>query len=249
MIRTVIADDEVLARRALRTMLAGEQDLQVVGECRNGHEVVAMVRELQPDLMFLDIQMPGLDGFGALAQVEPPPVVVFVTAHAEHALRAFDVDAVDYLLKPFDDERFLRTLQRARLDVQRRRVAALVSELAAPAPEVTRAAVVERIAVKDGSSLELVDSSAIDWITALGYYAELHVGGRALMLREPLQDLEARLDPARFVRIHRSTIVNVDRVRRVERLPHGDFEVTLSDGTRLRVSRSRRQALERLLPR
>lgn len=248
MIKTVIADDEVLARRALRTMLATEDGIEIVGECRDGHEVVAMVRGLQPDLLFLDIHMPGLDGFGALDQIRPAPVVIFVTAHGEHALRAFDVSAADYLLKPFDDDRLLRALQRARLEVQRRRIADLVTghEPARPVPVPERS---DRIAVKDGAGVELIEAHTIDWITALDYYAELNVAGRALLLREPLRDLESRLDPQRFVRIHRSTIVNVDRVRRIDRLDHGDFEVTLVDGTRLRMSRSRRPALERLLPR
>jgi two-component system, LytTR family, response regulator len=234
-IRTVIADDEVLARRALRVLLASAADVQIVGECRDGHEVVDMLRAQTPELLFLDIRMPGLDGFRALERAAHAPVTVFVTAHEEHALRAFDIDAVDYLLKPFDDDRFRRALQRARACVQRRR------ETSDP--------VNARIAVKDGQRTELVDPAAIDCITALGYYAELHVAGRALLLREPLQDLERRLDPTRFVRIHRSTIVNVSRVARLDRLPYGDFEVTLRDGTRLRMSRARRRALERLLPR
>jgi two-component system, LytTR family, response regulator len=230
-IRTVIADDEPLARRALRALLASVDGVQIIGECRDGHEVVATLREHEPELLFLDIQMPGLDGFGALAHAVHPPVTVFVTAHEEHALRAFDIDAVDYLLKPFDDDRFRRALQRACAGVQQRR-------------QVT-----DRIVVKDGARTELVEPSSIDCITALGYYAELHVAGRALLLREPLQELERRLDPARFVRIHRSTIVNVTRVVRLDRLPYGDFDVTLVDGTRLRMSRARRHALERLLPR
>jgi two-component system, LytTR family, response regulator len=250
-LRAVIADDEVLARRTVRALLASHHDIQIVGECRDGEEVVAVVNELAPDVMFLDIHMPGLDGFGALAAARSTFVTVFVTAHERHAMRAFDVDAADYLLKPFDDERFERAVQRARLEVQRRRLVALAKELATPPtePTVARAPTQDRLAVKDGRGVELVDPVAIDWIAALGYYAELHVGGRTLLLREPLQDLELRLDPARFVRIHRSTIVNVERIRRIDRLPHGDYDVALVDGTRLRMSRARRTAVERVLPR
>jgi len=229
-IRAAIADDEVLARRMLRALLAAEPDIELVGECRDGHELVTLLREQTPELLFLDVQMPGLDGFGALARTSHVPVTIFVTAHEQHAVRAFDVEAADYLLKPFDDERFARAVQRARVHVERRRATG------------------DRIAVRDGKGVELVDPEAIDWITALDYYAELHVAGRSLLLREPLQDLETRLDPARFVRIHRSTIVNASRVRRLERLVHGDYEVVLADGTRLRMSRARRKALERLLP-
>jgi two-component system, LytTR family, response regulator len=247
-IRTLIADDELLARRALRSLLANEPGFDIVGECRDGQEVVAALDALAPDLLFLDIQMPGLDGFGALAATVQRPVTVFVTAYKDHALRAFDVDAVDYLLKPFDDERFTRTLQRARTAVHQRRIATLAAELG-PAPAPARAPTGDRprIVVRDGTNVDLVDPAAIDWITALDYYVELHVGGQTLLLREPLQDLEARLAPLGFVRIHRSTIVNTARVRRIERLAHGDYEVALADGSRLRMSRGRKQALERLL--
>jgi two-component system LytT family response regulator len=254
-ITTVIADDEVLARRNLRALLANQDGIHLVGECRDGHEVVATLRELAPELLFLDIHMPGLDGFGALARAASLPVTVFVTAHEQHALRAFDADAVDYLLKPFGDERFLRALHRARLEVQRRRMVELASTPVAPPARRTpprersaESAPGDRIAVKDGRGVELVEAASIDWITALGYYAELHIAGRSILLREPLQDLETRLDPARFVRIHRSTIVNVDRISRLDRLPHGDFDVVLTDGTHLRMSRARRDALERVLP-
>jgi two-component system, LytTR family, response regulator len=277
-IRTVIADDEVLARRVLRVLLAEADDVAVVAECRDGREVIEALRALAPDLLFLDVQMPGLDGFAALAASAPArrPVTVFVTAHEHHALRAFDAEAVDYLLKPFDDDRFARALRRARDEVRRRRLVALAAELAPEAappprgpprpdasprpqepprpqgpPRAPAAAshVGGRIAVKDGRGIELVEPDAIDWIAAEGYYSELHVGARGLLLREPMQDLEASLDPARFVRIHRSTIVNVSRVRRVERLPGGEYEVVLACGMRLRMSRGRRKALERLISR
>jgi len=220
-IRVAIADDEPLARRMLRDLLAAEPDMAVVAECGDGLEVVEAIGRHAPDLVFLDIKMPGLDGFAALRAAPRAPVVVFVTAHADRALDAFDAAATDYLLKPFDDERFARSLARARAQLQHR-----------PA---------ERIAVKDAGRVELVDPDDIDWIGAEGYYAELHVGRRSLLLREPMHDLAHRLDPARFIRIHRSTIVNVARVQRIERLA-----VVLADGTRLRASRARRGELDRM---
>jgi two-component system, LytTR family, response regulator len=260
-IRAVIADDEVLARRTLRVLLAEAGDVTVVAECRDGREVIEALRSLTPDLLFLDVQMPGLDGFEALDASLParPPATVFVTAHEHHALRAFDAEAVDYLLKPFDDDRFGRALRRARDEVRRRRLVALAAQLApadATPPRPSAPPSLDagshggtKIMVKDGRGVELVEPDAIDWIAAEGYYSELHVGARSLLLREPLQDLEASLDPARFVRVHRSTIVNVSRVRRVDRLPGGDYEVVLAGGVRLRMSRGRRKALERLFAR
>jgi len=247
-IRTVIADDEVLARRTIRALVAGVTDLAVVAECRDGLETARAIAQHAPDLVFLDIQMPGLDGFGAVLRAGTPPVVVFVTAHERHAVRAFDVDAADYVLKPFDDERFGRAVVRARVEVQRRRLVALASHLTGAPPGVAgpdRPAA--KLAVKDGATTELIDVAAIHCIRAEGYYAELVLADRTVLMREPLQDLEARLDPARFVRIHRSAIVNVDRIRRVERAGHSAVTVVLDDGARLPVSRSRRTEVDRLL--
>ena len=245
-IRTVIADDEVLARRTIRALVAGVADLSVVAECRDGLETARAIAQHAPDLVFLDIQMPGLDGFGAVLRAGTPPVIVFVTAHERHAVRAFDVDAADYVLKPFDDERFGRAVVRARQEVQRRRLIALASHLTgAPPSEPDRPAA--KLAVKDGATTELIDVAAIHCIRAEGYYAELVLADRTVLLREPLQDLEARLDPARFVRIHRSAIVNVDRIRRVERTGASAVTIVLDDGARLPVSRSRRTEVERLL--
>jgi two-component system LytT family response regulator len=249
-IRAVIADDELLARRTLRELLSQVADVAIVAECRDGLEAVTAIRALVPDVVFLDIQMPGLDGFGALAEAGVSPVVVFVTAHEQHAVRAFDLDAVDYLLKPFDDERFARTLRRAREHLARRQIAALASRLdgsAPPPPPAAPQAAGNRLVVRDGRSVELVDPNAIDWIAAEGYYCELHLADRSLLVREPLQDLEATLDPARFVRIHRSTIVNVSRVQRVVRLPYGELDVILVDGRSLRASRARAKVLSEKL--
>jgi two-component system, LytTR family, response regulator len=260
-ISAVIADDEALARRTIRELLAGAGDIRVVAECRDGVEAAAAIGALAPELVFLDVRMPGLDGFAALRRAAGAPVVVFVTAHEGHAIAAFDADAADFLLKPFDDDRFFRAVARARGAVQHRRLRALAASIApprsaAPAPASTPAATAppevqatppNRIAIRDGARLELVDPAEIDWIRAEGCYAQLHVGRRELLVREPLADLEARLGPARFVRIHRSALVNVDRVRTVERLGRGELAVVLADGTRMRVSRGRRGELERVV--
>jgi len=276
-IRTLIADDEALARRTIRDLLAGAADLEVVAECRDGLEAEAAIAALAPELVFLDVHMPGLDGFGALRRgaaggARAAPVVVFVTAHEGHAIAAFDADAADYLLKPFDDERFHRAVARARSVIQHRRLRALAASIAPPpqlppppaiapspvpalalAPAVSAPAASapppppNRIAIRDGARLELVDPAEIDWIRAEGYYAQLHIGRREILVREPLAELEARLGPARFVRIHRSAIVNADRVRAVERLGRGELAVVLADGTRMRVSRGRRAELERFV--
>lgn len=246
MIRTVIADDELLARRTLRDLLADAPDVELVTECRDGLETAQAIDALAPDLVFLDIQMPGLDGFAAARQARRPPVIVFVTAHEHYALRAFDAEAVDYLLKPFDDERFARALGRARAEVQHRRLRALASQLGAPAPALA-APEPARLVVKDGARIELIDLADIYCIRAEGYYAEIQLAERSVLLREPMQDLEARLDPAQFVRVHRSAIVNVRRVRRIERLGASGLTVVLHDGARLPVSRSRRAEVERAL--
>lgn len=252
-IRTLIADDELLARRTLRDLLADAPDIELITECRDGLETAQAIDALAPDLIFLDIHMPGLDGFAAARKAQRHPVIIFVTAHEQYALRAFDADAIDYLLKPFDDDRFHRALARARAEVQQRRLVALASQLttapAAPAP--TPAPVPDaspgRLVVKDGARIELIALTDIHCIRAEGYYAELQLAERTVLLREPMQDLEARLDPAQFVRVHRSAIVNVRRVRRIERLGHNTVTIVLQDGARLPVSRSRRAEVERVL--
>jgi len=238
LIRTVIADDEVLARRTIRALVAGAADLAVVAECRDGLETARAIAQHAPDLVFLDIQMPGLDGFGAVLRAGTPPVIVFVTAHERHAVRAFDVDAADYVLKPFDDERFGRAVVRARLEVQRRRLVALASHLTGAPPGAAGAdRPPARLVVKDGATTELIDLAAIHCIRAEGYYAELVLADRTVLMREPLQDLEARLDPARFVRIHRSAIVNADRLVELQPTFHGEYRVVLKGGAELTSSR------------
>ena len=250
MIRALLVDDEALVRRGIRAFLAGERDIDVIGECGNGLEAVDAIRAERPDLVFLDVQMPELDGLGvidALDEDERPPALVFVTAYDAYALRAFEVHAVDYLLKPFDEHRFHTALGRARQRLARSgtgspavdsRLESLLRELR-PAP-----AYAERLLVRTANRLVPVPVAGIDWIEAADNYVRLHIGPERYALRETIRSLEARLDPRRFARVHRSTIVNLDRVREVRPLPSGDCSVILTDGTAVMLSRSWRPAFE-----
>jgi two-component system LytT family response regulator len=251
-IRTLIVDDEPLARDGLRVRLQRESDVEIIGEAGDGPGAVEAIRSLHPDLVFLDVQMPGMDGFEILEQVaaEHLPIVVFVTAHDEHALRAFDVHALDYLLKPVADDRFLESLRRARaaLDAEtpaagvRERLAGALDAQAAAAT-ATRPAVIRRFVVKERGRYLLVPAEEVSWIGAAGNYAEIHARGGAYLVRATIADLAARLDPARFARIHRSTIVQIDRIREIIPEWHGDFDVVMEDGTTLRMSRGFRDRL------
>ncbi|MEM6328543.1 MAG: LytTR family DNA-binding domain-containing protein [Bacteroidota bacterium] len=260
-LRVLIADDEPLARERLRELLTTREDAEAIGEARNGTEAVQIVREQREagapvDLLLLDVEMPELNGLGALDALDADerPAVVFVTAYDRYALRAFDLHALDYLLKPFDDERFHAALDRARDALRRGEAASLTQRLlallrqddGAPA-EVSRAdaeedssddAPLTRLAIRTGSRYHLVEVDEIDWIEGAGVYARLIVGDKAHLLRTPLAELERRLDPERFVRIHRSTIVNLDRVREARGHAHGEYVLGLRDGTRLKVSRT-----------
>lgn len=245
-IRTVIADDEPLARRMLRGLLAKDAQLTVVGEARDGVEAEDMVRRLAPDLLLLDVQMPNADGFAALSDLPQRPVVIFITAHAEHAVRAFDSDAADYLLKPFDDERFERALTRAKAAIRTRGLVRLAHDIANDAAprEPQRA---DRIALNEGRRVVMVDVRDIEWIEAADYYANVHVRGACHLIRESLQDLAERLGPQQFMRIHRGALVNLQRVQRLERAADAEVFVVLDEGTKLRVSRSRRQEVAQTL--
>jgi len=237
-LRALVVEDEAPARRTLELLLATHRDVDLVGECTTGPEAVEAIERIRPDLLFLDVHLPGYGGFEVLRRVNPCPTsVIFVTAYDEHALRAFDTPAVDYLLKPFDDERFDRALERARARVRQKQL----EELASAKPFL------ERIAVRDSGRILLVRTSEIDWIEADDYYVQLHVRGRSHLLRERMHLLEARLDPRRFVRIHRSSIVNIDRVKELQPFFHGEYHVLLEDGTLLRLSRTHRDRLELLL--
>lgn len=261
----LIVDDEEFNRLRLRDLLESEGDVQVVGEAANGLEAVDMIRTLKPDLVFLDIRMPGLSGLDVVRQVgvDRMPATVFVTAYDQHAVEAFRLAALDFLVKPFDDERFASTLQRARRQVTLSDLADMRSRLlkvldAGPAVAAddpggrgvrpsSRDGYLERIAVDSQGTIKPIPVSDIDYIMASGPYAEVVVAGRRHLIRDAMQSLEERLDPERFLRIHRSVIVQLDRVEGLRRGAGGDGEVLLKGGTRLRVSRTRRDALERWL--
>ena len=243
-IRVLIVDDEPLARRAIRQMLAGDPEVEVVGEC-SGVDGAAQVERTQPDLLFLDIQMPVVDGFDLLEQIgiDQAPQVVFITAHSEHALRAFEVHAVDYLLKPIADDRFGLALGRAKQQVRLRREGAPAGiGLGALLREHSRQT--RRILVRDRDRTRVIDAGTIDWIEAADYYAVLHVEGQTHLLRETMNELEQRLDPVRFFRAHRSAIINLERVREILPLVRGDRMLVLADGTQVRLARTRREAFE-----
>ena len=258
-LRVVVVDDEPLARSGMCGLLARDPELSVVAQCADGAEAVAAIAGLKPDLVLLDVQMPEMDGFEVLRAVGPArmPVVVFVTAFDRFALRAFDVAAVDYLLKPFDDERFDLAVARAKHAVRNaeagelgRRLMRLVERQGAPAeaaPSTEPARHASRLVVKSAGRTVFVRVEEVDWIEADDYYAKLHVAGKTHLLRETMGSLEARLDPARFFRVHRSAIVNLDRVREVQFLFRGEHVVILHDGTKLKLGRSRLEKLESML--
>jgi two-component system LytT family response regulator len=256
-IRTIIVDDEPLGRSRIESLLEDEQDIEIVAQCGDGVEALRVIKESTPDLLFLDVQIPEITGFELLDSLDrfDPPIVIFVTAHDEFALRAFDVHALDYLLKPFDDERFHEALNRARAHLRdkdaatlRRRLRDFLHEthdLGRSEPTTnysTRR--LTRIVVKEGDRILFLKVDDVDWIEAADYYAKIHVGTSTYLIRETLANLEMQLDPERFIRIHRSTIVNLDRVQEMQPWFHGAFVVILVDGTELRLSRSRREHLQ-----
>ena len=251
-IRTVIVDDEPLARRNLRVLLEKDPQIDIVDECRNGREAVKAINSLSPDLIFLDIQMPEMDGFDVVERVGPEQIqaIIFVTAFDQYALKAFDVHALDYLLKPFDDERFGNALRRAKSQIEAREINRLSKRLLALLDERERMSstrqksYLTRVMIKAAGRVVLLKVDEIDFIEADGNYAKLHVGRKSHLLREKMHDLEGRLDPAKFVRIHRSVIVNLDRIKEMHPHFNGDYVVVLEDGRQLRLSRTRRENLE-----
>jgi len=246
-IRALVVDDEAPARRRIRRLLLGESDIAVAGECGDGAAAIHAIAHDRPDLVFLDVQMPERDGFEVVKAIPPRelPVVLFVTAFDRYALRAFDVHAVDYLLKPFTAERFRTALDRARERISRRGPDAALAGLAESLR--SRPAYLTRVVVKSGPRSMIVDLAAVDWMEAADNYIRLHVRSREYLLRDTLAALEARLDPERFVRIHRSVIVAVDRIATLTPASHGDAEVVLRDGTRLGASRTWRDRLRRVV--
>jgi len=247
-IRTLIVDDESLARDRMRQLLQTEAEIEIVGECADGRTAVATIQNESPDLIFLDVQMPELDGFGVVAAIEPEamPVIVFVTAHDKFALRAFEIHAVDYLLKPFDRERFQKALHRAVEQIRQRESGTLIARQAALIASLKSPKTEDRIAVKASGLVVWVKLDEVDWIGSADNYAELHVGTKSHLLRETMAALEARLDPKRFVRISRSVIVNAPRIKELKRLFYGGCEITLQSGMKLTLSRRYRDKLKQL---
>ena len=262
-IKTLIVDDEVLARRTIRDLLANDPEIEIIGECSNGAEAVKFIREQRPDLLFLDIQMPQMTGFEALAQVEVEhiPAIIFVTAFDQYALKAFEVQALDYLLKPFTDQRFEEALKKAKSQIEMAEVNRLSQSLVAllgkqrvealhEVQEVQQAAsknFISRFMIRSSGKAAFVKAEDVDWIAADDYYIKLHVAGKAHLLRISMNELEEKLDPKKFLRIHRSTIINFDRVQELQQTPNGEYAVVLKDGTQLKLSRSRRERLQRFL--
>ena len=245
-IRTLIADDEPLARRQLRSMLERDPQLTLVGEAGSGLEARRLIRELVPELVLLDVRMPQGDGFSVIEDLRRPPYLIFATAHAEHAVHAFDVEAVDYLLKPFDDERFERAIRRAKEAIGARRLMALARDIAAPGTPVESPDEERRITVHEGRRISWIRTGDIDWVEAADYYAQVHAHGRVHLVREPLQKLERRLG-RKFIRVHRCALVNVARIQRLDRLEGAEVVVVLQSGTRVPVSRARRAGVMREL--
>lgn len=238
-LRVVIIDDEPLARDSIRVLLRDDDEVRVVGEA-SGADAAALIERTRPDLMFLDIQMPEVDGFALLEQIGPEavPAIVFVTAYDSYALKAFEVHALDYLLKPFNDRRFREALRHAKTRARGKldpRIASLLAD---------RAAAHTRFLIPARRKSVVVDAEQIDWIEAADYYVSLHTGPTSHLLRQTMDEIEKQLDSQKFFRVHRSAIVNLDRVREVHPLFRGDCALVLSDGTRLRLSRSRRKAFE-----
>ena len=244
--KVLIVDDEPLARERIRTLLEGRKDVTIAGESRDGRSAVRAIRELSPDLVFLDVQMPEMDGFAVLEELgqEAMPAVIFVTAFDQYAIRAFEVCALDYLLKPFDPERFGRALDRARMECKRREGGALREQIGAALAEWRqRKKYVDRLVVRAGGRVCFVRLDEVDWVEAAGNYVRLRAGKEEYLYRATISQLENELPPERFARIHRSRIVNVDRVKELHPLFHGDYAVILKDGQQFTLSKTYRGRL------
>ena len=247
-IRTLIVDDEPLARALLRSFLAEDSEMEVIGECGDGYTAIETIESAAPELVFLDIQMPDLDGFGVLRALAPAaiPNLVFVTAYDQFALKAFDVHAIDYLLKPFDRERFQRTLDRAKQQIAlQKREDVQASLLRILSEQGARLQPLKRILVKSGDKSFFVRPEEISWIEAQGNYVALHVGAQSFLLRQTVSTLEKQLDPAKFQRIERSTIVNLDAIREMHPAGRGEYEIVLKDGIVLKLSHTYRESFLR----
>jgi two-component system, LytTR family, response regulator len=245
-IRTLIVDDEPLGRERIRTLLGDDAEIEVVGECSDGKQAVAAIERTGPDLVYLDVQMPEMDGFAVLDSIasERMPAIIFVTAYDRYAVQAFEVHALDYLLKSFDRDRFQAALRRAKEQIRcsregiwNERLTGLLEDLQARQKHLTR------LVIRSAGRIFFLRVKEIDWLEAADNYVRIHVGRESHLVRETLQSLEGRLDPSIFLRIHRSTLVNLDRIQELQPLFHGDYVVKLLDGTELSLSRTYRERL------
>ena len=247
--KILIVDDEPLARERVRRHLRDEPGIEIVGEAGNGREAVAAIEEKTPDLVFLDVQMPEMNGFDVLKALEEDkiPAIVFTTAYDKYAIQAFEFHALDYLLKPFSRERFRRSVRHAREQLENSRQSGNIDERLVSLLENLKAKkYLERIVVKNSGRVFFIKTDEIDWIEAAGNYLKLHVGREAHLIRETMQSIEAKLDPEKFFRIHRSTLVQIDRIKELHPLFGGDYAVILRDGTELTLSRNYRERLPEL---
>jgi two-component system LytT family response regulator len=243
--RTLIVDDEPMARARVRRLLSNDPSLEIIGECEDGFQAVETIRAVKPDLLLLDIQMPGKDGFAVLAEIpaEQMPVTIFLTAYDLYAVRAFEVCALDYLLKPYDENRFAKALQRAKATLANTSSNSAPEPLVAPPPPN---APLERLLVKTNGRVLVVPTAKIDWVESCGNYVQLHVEKNRWLLRETMEHLEAQLDPQQFVRIHRTTLVNITRIAELQPATFGQYVVRLHSGAQLTLSRRYRRKLQRL---
>jgi two-component system LytT family response regulator len=267
-IRALIVDDESLAREALLVMLDDDPEIEVIAECRNGKEAVTVIREQSPDVVFLDIQMPEMDGFQVIEEVGAMrmPVTIFVTAYDKHALRAFEAHALDYLLKPFDHDRFDTTLQRAKTFVRQQKLGEISDNLLAvlqhmklktsespsetdniKLDKATHKEPIDRVVIKSSGRIYFLKIEEIDWVEGAGDYLTLHSGSQTHLIRETMGNFHAKLDAQKFLRTHRSTIVNIERIKDIRPLSKGEYVITLTSGKSLKSSRGYRHALQRLL--
>ncbi len=261
-IKTIIVDDEPLARKGIEALLQRDAEIEVVGSYSNGKKAIKAIAEKSPDLLFLDIQMPGMDGFQVLSKIatETMPVVVFVTAYDEYALQAFQVHALDYLLKSYSDEQFTNALARAKQHIREKRTRKMTDRLFAlmethketlssdrTSGENQAENYLERLVIKERGRVFFIKTAEIDWIESADYYVCLHVNKKSHLLREAIKGLAKRLDPSKFQRVHRSTIVNLDRIKELQPYQHGDYIIILHDGTKLKLSRNYRSNLETAL--
>ncbi|MBL7961098.1 response regulator transcription factor [bacterium] len=259
-IKTIIVDDEALARRRIKKLLAARADVDVVAECNNGNDAIASIESLKPDLVFLDIQMPEIGGFELIERLDVKnfPVIIFVTAHDSYALKAFDINAVDYILKPFDDERFYHALDRACELIEQKETGAwakrvfkmlngLQQEPGAAASSNSN--YLDRIVIRTSGRIHFASTDAIDWIEASGKHLDIHAGKSVHRIRESMSDLERKLDPKKFLRIHRSYIINISRIREMQSWHKGEYMVILENDTKLVTGRGYRDNLNLLLNR